>query len=477
MSLMIVVGWLLDILSLKGASQRIFAKYASAKEPAYPVHRAIWALLESGERNRARELAKAHWERSHSPRTGRDLIHVYMLDKDYDSVFSVARELAHRNPGSPWFRLLVADSAYFFQNDPQKALELYQSADPVCQKFHWRHYSMSVVLKRLAMVYRRLGDDKNLEETLERHFREKPSNYRDKEFVELAQFRLKRGDADGAKEVLNWGFQASKYSRVLRELWESMGFGPAPPVPSRIAKIPDMTGVTKIPVRTRLLVEGDDPAQTVREFAGEDVQPGDVVAISSAVAAIMDGRMLMEGAAPISWTARFVSGLIARQHRTGDWDASAPMANSLSVQAALEEVGTLRILVAAFLGGIGKLFGKRGWFYSISGPQAGQIDDILGALPPYDYYVIMGVKDAHATADRIAQALGPEIRAAIVDANDLGIAWAVGYSKGVDPRELERMMADNPAGNAEEQTPVVIVRKSSFGRRKGLEGEDAEFNP
>ncbi len=460
MSLIVQFGWLLDVLSAKGASERIFMKCAGPNDPAYPVHRAIWALLESGEKDRARQLAEAHWERTHSPRTGRDLIHIHMLDKNYDDVYQVAQELADRHADSPWLQLLAADSAYFFQDDVAKALELYKKADPVCQRFHWRHYSMSVVLKRLAMVYRRLGDAQNLEETLERHFKEAASNFRDKEFIELAQFRLNRGDPDGAQEVLNWGFQASKRSVALRQLWEQMGFGEAPPIPPRIAKIPDMTGVTKIPVRTRLLVEGDDPAEIAREYAGKDLQPGDIVALSSAVSAIMDGRMLMEGAAPISWTATFVSNLIARQHRTEDWGASAPMANSLSVQAALEEVGTLRILVAAFIGGIGKLFGKKGWFYSISGPQAGQIDDILGALPPYDYYVIMGVKDADATANRIAQALGLGIGAAIVDANDLGIAWAVGYSDGVDAKELERMMADNPAGNGEEQTPVVIVRRT-----------------
>ena len=250
---------------------------------------------------------------------------------------------------------------------------------------------------------------------------------------------------------------------ALRQLWEQMGFGEVPPIPPRKVKIPDMTGVTKIPVRTRLLVEGDDPVEIVTEYARKDLQPGDIVALSSAVSAIMDGRMLMEGAVPVSRTATLISSLIARQHRTEDWGASAPMANALSVQAALEEVGTLRILVAALVGGIGKILGKKGWFYSISGPQAGQIDDILGALPPYDYYVIMGVKDARATASRIARALGPGIGAAIVDANDLGIAWVVGCSEGVDSQELERMMADNPAGNGEEQTPIVVVRKKPIG--------------
>ncbi len=459
--LIVLIGWLFDILSLRGLSEPIFQKYATAADPAYPVHRAIWRMILAGDVNPAMALAEAHWQRNRSPRVGRDLVNLYIRKKQYDKAFDVAGQMVQDHPDSVWFRFLQADVAEFFMKDHEKALELYQAADPICEKHPRRRYTLAILFKRLGRLYRDMGDAESLEETLERHFAITPSNFRDKEFLELAQMRLNRGNRDGAKEVLEAGFQASKRSVALRQAYERMGFGTPPPIPPRKAKIPDMTGVTKIPVKTRVFREGDDPVEAVKEYAGDKVQTGDVVALSSCVAAIMEGRIVMEGAAPDSAIATLVGKLVARRHAVAGWGASAPMANPLSVQAALEEIGTLRLLVATVIGGIGQLLGKSGWFYSICGPQAGQIDDILGALPPYDYYVIMGVSDPNDLSNRMATALGEGIKAAIIDANDLGIAWAVGYSDGADPKDIERMMADNPAGNGEEQTPVVIVRRET----------------
>lgn len=92
----------------------------------------------------------------------------------------------------------------------------------------------------------------------------------------------------------------------------------------------------------------------------------------------------------------------------------------------------------------------------MAGPQSALIDDVAGSLPPCDYYVIMGPEHPRGLAERIAEVLGCE--AAIVDANDRQVAWAVGYSRGVDRRWLEALMCDNPAGNQDQQTPIVIVR-------------------
>jgi len=46
----------------------------------------------------------------------------------------------------------------------------------------------------------------------------------------------------------------------------------------------------------------------------------------------------------------------------------------------------------------------------------------------------------------------------------------VGYSRGVDRRRLEALMCDNPAGNQDQQTPIVIVRGAC---RDGVASEQA----
>ncbi len=457
-SLIVLLGWLLDVLSLKSLSDAIFAKFAGPSDADYPVHRAIWALCAQGNLEDAKRLATSRWEWTKSPRIGRDLIHVLLRLKQPGKAIAIADEMAAREPDNPWIRLLAADLYRFFAGKEDKDLKMYLDAVPACEAAMPDIYPQAVLYKRLTSMYRKRGDEDNLAAALEKFYALAPTNFHDEEFIELAEIRLKRGDREGAKQVLETGFDAMRRCLSIRQAYERLGFGEAPPVPLRKNALPEITGVSRIPVKTALLTEVDGPVETLRQYAGGKAEPGDTVTLSSCVGAIMEGRMLMEGTIRPSFVARFLSRFIAGAHEVGAFGASAPMANPLSAQTALEEVGTLRLLVAAAVGILGKLFKINGWFYVVSGAQVAQIDDILGSVPPYDYYVMMGPRDPSALSNEIAASLGEGIGAAIVDANDLGIAWAVGYSSGVDAKWLERVMSDNPAGNQDQMTPVVIVR-------------------
>jgi hypothetical protein len=48
---------------------------------------------------------------------------------------------------------------------------------------------------------------------------------------------------------------------------------------------------------------------------------------------------------------------------------------------------------------------------------------------------------------------------AIVDANDLGEVSVLATSPGVEEELVEQALRKNPAGNAAEQTPIVLIRK------------------
>lgn len=457
---MVRLGWFLDVLSLKGLSDAIFTKFATPRDPDYPVHRAVWGLLSAGEVEKALALARGRWEISRSPRAGRDYIHVLLRKREFSEAEKVAAELVGRNPDNAWIRVLYGDIVRFFSdpNNPERALEIYRQADPLCTARLPDHYPLAVLLKRVTQIYRELGDEDALLESLERFLSLKSTNFHHDEFILLAELHLKRGNRERAREVLETGCQAKVRDVHLREAWRRMGFGDPPPMPPRKKALPDLGGYEKVPIKTKLLTEADDPVETVRSYVEGKLRPGDVVAFSSCVAAIMEGRMLMEGTVPISRLARLTARLVASRHPVGAFTSSAPLANPLSAQTALEEVGSLRILAAIVAGGIGKLLRRDGWFYVVAGPQVAQIDDILGSLPPYDYYVMLGAKDPYLLSNRIAEALGGSVGAAIVDANDLGIAWAVGYSDGVDAKSLETAMADNPAGNQDQRTPIVLVR-------------------
>ena len=139
---------------------------------------------------------------------------------------------------------------------------------------------------------------------------------------------------------------------------------------------------------------------------------------------------------------------------------NAPLCNPLSMQLAIEEVGILRILFSALFGGIiSKIFKGSGAFYRLAGEQTALIDDMPGAVPPYDYYVILGPKDSNKTALSIKAKTGND--SAVIDANDLGIAWAVGLSDKSKRQIIENVLSDNPAGNGDQRTPIVILRPTS----------------
>ncbi|MDI3312696.1 MAG: F420-0:Gamma-glutamyl ligase, partial [Thermoanaerobacterium sp.] len=46
----------------------------------------------------------------------------------------------------------------------------------------------------------------------------------------------------------------------------------------------------------------------------------------------------------------------------------------------------------------------------------------------------------------------------IIDANDLHCADCIGASKGVSKPYVEKLFLDNPSGNSEQQTPIVVIK-------------------
>ena len=114
------------------------------------------------------------------------------------------------------------------------------------------------------------------------------------------------------------------------------------------------------------------------------------------------------------------------------------------------------MLCAWLVGTALKLVGSKGWFYRLAGEQARLIDDITGTTPPYDQTIVLGPAEPAAWCERMAAALG--VAVAVVDVNDLGRVKVLAASGGTDEALLMRALRPNPAGNANERTPLVLVR-------------------
>lgn len=209
----------------------------------------------------------------------------------------------------------------------------------------------------------------------------------------------------------------------------------------------------RIPIKTHLITKDDDMADVVRKYPKDQMKPGDILFISEKAVACTQSRAIpMEDIHP-----RKLAVTLSR-HVT-----KTPVGIGLGIpetmEMALRECGTPRILFAAFCSIIGKLLGKRGWFYIVAGPKARGIDGPCDCtIPPYDNYVVLIPDDPMGTAKRLAKALGYPV--AIVDINDLG-ANILGFSEKQPSLEwLAQALGDNPLGQSRECTPMGILRKA-----------------
>ena len=131
-----------------------------------------------------------------------------------------------------------------------------------------------------------------------------------------------------------------------------------------------------------------------------------------------------------------------------------------TMEMALRECGTVRILFAAACSAVGKLIGKRGWFYKIAGYRAESIDGPTPyTLPPYNTYVVLGPENPDKVAADIKQRVG--CSAAVVDINDLQGQILGTSSPDMDWDWLCKILKDNPLGQSGQQTPIGIIRRAA----------------
>lgn len=206
--------------------------------------------------------------------------------------------------------------------------------------------------------------------------------------------------------------------------------------------------VQVLPIRTHLLSAIDDPGAVVEKYAMPHAQPGDIVTIGETPVAIMQSRWRYPGDVRPGWLAKRLCYYFL---------PTSSLATACGLQVLVDEVGAWRVGFAFVVGALAKIFLRRpGVFYELAGEQARLIDDVTGTLPPYDQFIVLGPHQPQVVVDQIKARTGLET--AIVDVNDLGGVKIVARTEGADDKILEQALKKNPAGNANEQTPIVLIR-------------------
>lgn len=253
---------------------------------------------------------------------------------------------------------------------------------------------------------------------------------------------------------------------TLRSLWvrlDYVTYGPAGRIPKRThvivplefpAVTPDQqhwrptADADVLPIPTHLLTHLDTPVEVVKRYVMPYAQPGDIVTLGETPIALMQGRFRHPTDVQPGWLARRICWYFL---------PTSSLATACGMQTLIDSVGAPRVAFAFFFGAIARKFlGLGGAFYQLAGEQARLIDDVTGTLPPYDQFIVMGPDQPQRVVDEIRQATGLE--AAIVDVNDLKAVKILAATSNVSHSLLTRALIDNPAGNADEQTPLVLIR-------------------
>ncbi|HOC05823.1 MAG TPA: coenzyme F420-0:L-glutamate ligase [Bacillota bacterium] len=207
----------------------------------------------------------------------------------------------------------------------------------------------------------------------------------------------------------------------------------------------------RILVKTHFITEGEDVAQVIVRYVEDIYQLGDCVVISETMVANAIGLAVDESQIKPGWWARRLYKYVKRtKHGRG-------IGTPEKMQVAIELAGLWRILLAAAVSAITKLFGLKGWFYRVAGDKVRSIDGQSGGPDgPYWTKVILPLPDPNKLARDISDACGYPV--VIADINDLGGSikgWSDPQLRQVDFADVLR---DNPMGQTITMTPLALVR-------------------
>jgi len=208
-------------------------------------------------------------------------------------------------------------------------------------------------------------------------------------------------------------------------------------------------------IKTRFVKQGESYIDVFKEYVSPIYQEGDIVSSSEKIIALCQNRVVKREDVKIGFWARFLSRFASKT------EAGVGVGETIKMQYAIDTVGLLKVLWASFASAVTKLFGKRGVFYKIVGEEVSGLDGFYDHV--WKEYGDIGIKipeNPSGVCNEIKEKLG--ISCMIVDANDLG-QEVLGYSSDIEltEEELKGLIKDNPSGQGQQLTPIILIRKKN----------------
>lgn len=207
----------------------------------------------------------------------------------------------------------------------------------------------------------------------------------------------------------------------------------------------------RLAIQTHFIKQGESYIDLCKKYILPLYQPGDILSVSEKIVAMCQDNTINKNTIKLGFWAKTLSKLATSN------DAGIGMDEPYKLQLAINLAGLPRILFAVFCGAIGKLLGKKGWFYIVAGHEIAGIDGFY-SRSSFDIYhdiAILNPIEPTKVCEDLYNKLN--IISAIVDANDYGQELLGSYGINDIPSYLA-CIKDNPAGQDDELTPFVIIR-------------------
>ena len=207
-------------------------------------------------------------------------------------------------------------------------------------------------------------------------------------------------------------------------------------------------------VQTRFITAQDNYIDVLKEYVLDIYQEGDLVSICEKIISLCQHRIVRREDIKVGRWAKFLSKFAAPANPQG-----IGVGVPIKMQYAINKKGLPRILAASIAGGFCKLIGIKGVFYKIAGQEVSGLDGFYDDV--WEDYRDIGIEipsDSNAVCNEIKSKLG--ISCMIVDANDLGQEiMGKSYDVELDDKILRQLIQDNPAGQEQQRTPIILIRK------------------
>lgn len=203
-----------------------------------------------------------------------------------------------------------------------------------------------------------------------------------------------------------------------------------------------------VPVRTHIFQEGDDIVKFASQYTAGITGPGDIIAVAESVVAITQSRAILPETVKPGFWARLISRFPAKH---------GSLATPPAMQLAIQEVGLPRILLGCLAAVIGKLVGRKGYFYIVAGRKLALIDDVAGTMWPYEKHIILGPQEPEKIVSAISKISNRE--AVIADVNDIKCVDILAATSLQSARIAQQALVNNPFGNDDQQTPIVVIKE------------------